>query len=674
LFSLTWFVVPTLAAGRNLNQQQLQIARAALWRQTAATAPASPLLTFDDAAHWLDDLGLCLFLPRHTQFPAPAPSFVEACLGAAAVTPPPAAIATATELATRLIEERRAIPLNLLGVFSEQPDFLVTTEILPWVVAVRGDRQWKSAPTGRTAPIVLRTWEALDREGELTAVQIRETLGRELTEAAVLRALIELWTNLRAMPIYAANQPTRWTLLKNRFPAQLATAANTAQSTALSVLVSLYLRTAVAATAEEAEVFLSPLTARSRIREVLHGMLATRQLGSTTVAAQTLLFVEGSLPDTIAAPEPEHAPEPTKTFAPPATPSRATRAPFRKAPSPTKWELPNQSARPQQDRRPPWQKKPAAPHRPAEQPEREAKPHLGPRPDARTWPRDSKPSFAPRFARPGAKPRVGSRPDSRPSRPGSRPSFGSSRGRPGSKPWQRRPDAPFRKPGSAFRKQEGPSPDARPPLESRQPTESRPPNEQRRPNKKFAAPQSRQNRTWQKDRPFRDRRPPRSDRPAGTEHPGEKRPFRPQSPRPGSFRPGPGTKFGGKPGAKFSGISGGRFGPKPARKFGSKPSGKFGSKQGARFSPRSGAKPRFSAPRPPRAEKPGEGRPDRPTRPFRPGKSLSSKPNRPTGRSPRPTSRSPRPARPDKLIDKLREPATGEPKPRKNRNRKENPE
>ena len=305
-----------------MDQQQLQIARAALWHQTAKSDPSAPLRTFDAAAQWLDNIGFCLFLPRHTQLPAPAPSFVEACLGAPSVTPPPAAIAESAELLTRLVGERRIVPLNLLGSFSEQPDFLVTPEVLPWVAAVRGDRQWKTAPGGRTSPIVVRTFEALDREGELTAIQLRETLGRELTEAAVLRALMELWTGLRAMPIASGPEPTRWTLLKNRFPAQLATAANTSQTTALSALLSLYLQSAVAASAEEAEIVLSPLTARSRIREVLHGMMATRQLGSTTVATQNLLFVEGSLPETVPSPEPE-AP---KLIPPPAPPFRCSPA------------------------------------------------------------------------------------------------------------------------------------------------------------------------------------------------------------------------------------------------------------------------------------------------------------------------------------------------------------
>ena len=295
-----------------LNQQQLQTARAVLWHQNA-----QPLLTHQDAAEWLETAGLCLFLPRHAQLPAPAPSFVEACLGQASATPAASAITHAMELAAPLIEAGRMIPLSLLGTFSEQPDFLVSAESLRWAAAVRGDRNWKSAPGGRTAPIVVRTWEILERQGTSTAADVREELGREATEGAALRALIELWSSFRAAPTYVSGQATRWSLLKLRHAKELTAASNTAQPTALSALVSLYLRSAVAATAEETEIFLSPLTSRSRIREVVHGMMAARQLATTAVGAQTLVFVEGSLEEVLPEAEPVEAEEAdNKTAAP----------------------------------------------------------------------------------------------------------------------------------------------------------------------------------------------------------------------------------------------------------------------------------------------------------------------------------------------------------------------
>jgi 23S rRNA pseudouridine2605 synthase len=384
---------PSIITSRtHLNQQQLQVARAALWRHS------NPLVTFDDAAAWLDEVGLCLFLPRPAQLPAPAPSFAEAVIGTPSAAPPPQAIRQATELATRLTAAGRAIPLNLLGTISDQPDFLITPDVLPWVAAIRGDRQWKSAPAGRTAPIVVRTWAMLDEHGPRTAVEIRQLLGRELTEAAVLRALIELWTTIRAAPTYADGEPTRWSLLKTNYTPQLTTAANTALPTALSALLSIYLRSAVAATAEEAEIFLSPLTARSRIREVLHGMTAARRFGSLSLGSHTLLFVEGSLPETPAA-EPAAEAEPAgQTSAPPPAPRRERpmpRPPFRREPAPRRdFSDKRPPFRDRSGPRPSFKQRAERPRGREFPPRREDRPPFGGnRPAAKFPPREERPRF-----------------------------------------------------------------------------------------------------------------------------------------------------------------------------------------------------------------------------------------------------------------------------------------
>ena len=556
-----------------MDQQQLQIARVALWHQTAAADPSAPLRTFDEAAQWLDDIGFCLFLPRHTQLPAPAPSFVEACLGAASVTPAPDVIRQAAELLARLVGERRIVPLNLLGTFSEQPDFLVTPEMLSWVAAVRGDRQWKTAPGGRTAPIVVRTFEALDREGELTATQVREILGHEISEAAALRALMELWTGLRAIPIAAQGEPARWTLLKNRFAAQLATASNTAQTTALSALLSLYLRSAVAATAEEAEVFLSPLTARSRIREVLHGMMATRQLGTTSVASQTLLFVEGSLPETAPAPEPQTAvkiadrpaagvapkPRARKEQQPPAR--RETRPPMRKGPRPTRWELPAREPRPQPGPGRPWQKKPAAadgaqdrPQPGSDRPRREERRPKGGRPGLGR-------AIGQRASGAGARPGSGEKPWQR--RPDRNRTFGNS-----NKPWERRPgnDRGFRKPTFGAENREGST--ERPQRQERPPREERPPRQTRWRDRRAGGPPFGEGRKQQEGRPWRERPASRGTRPASggvrsgpPKAGGGQRSGRPERP----FRPG--KSFAGKTGRPEGRGSGPRQAGPPKNKF-----------------------------------------------------------------------------------------------------------
>jgi hypothetical protein len=642
-----------------LDQQQLQIARAALWHQTAALGPSvpdpsAPLRTFDAAAQWLDDIGLCLFLPRHTQLPAPAPSFVEACLGAPAVTPAPPAIAEATEFLTRLVGERRIVPLNLLGAFSEQPDFLVTPEILPWVAAVRGDRQWKAAPAGRTTPIVIRAFEALDREGELTAIEVREIVGHEITEAAALRALMELWTGLRAMPIAVMGEPTRWTLLKNRFPAQLATGANTSQTTALSALLSLYLRSAVAATAEEAEVFLSPLTARSRIREVVHGMMATRQVLTTPVASQTLLFLDGSLPEAVPATEPEL---PKPVLAP--RPSAFPKPPARKGPRPTRWELPPREAQPQ-DPTPPWQKKPAAAHRPQNR--------LPARPQTRP------------HSRPPARPQTRPRPASDRQREGSRPAKGSRPGftrgfqqRSGStgprrqnssdKPWQRRKDSFHPKPSG----------DRLGPAENRDPSSARPPQGYR------PSPTGRP----RTDRPRPTGRPRPSDRPGPTDRP------RPTGrPGPSSERPARKAPWRGERPAPFDknrkaeGDRPWRARPQSPPQFRNDRPNQGENKrrdrpQGPPFRKDRKSEGKTQRPwknrpaprgdRPEGSSSPAENRPNRPPRPFRPGKPFSGKPGRPSARGPRP-------ARSGPPKNKFPKPSPAERNPRKNRSQEETPE
>ena len=277
--------------------EQLQAARAAHWRQQN-----NPLLTLEDAERWLAQHPLCLFLPRRAQLPAPAPSFVEACLGSTQATPDPAAIEHAQALLARLTAAGTVVPLNLLGTASEQPDFLATREALPFVISLRAEADWKRAPQTssgrRVSPLVIELWKLLDEKGSLTAEEARDALGRELTEAAVLRALAELWQGLRISPVYGEQgQPARWEMMQLRHKDALTTAAGTGQVTALSLLVSMYLQSVYAATSEEIEIFFSPAASRSRAREAVRGLSATRQIHSLSMGAQTYYFLKDGLPE-----------------------------------------------------------------------------------------------------------------------------------------------------------------------------------------------------------------------------------------------------------------------------------------------------------------------------------------------------------------------------------------
>jgi 23S rRNA pseudouridine2605 synthase len=253
---------------------------------------------------------LCLYLPRHAQLPAPAPSFVEACIGSSQATPGLAAIEQAHGLLARLVASGSVVPLNLFGGVGEQADFLAHRLALPFVLALRGDSDWKHAPEKssghKVSPLVLELWKALDQDGALTAIEAREKLGRELTEAAVLRGLSELWQGLRVSPVLEdAGQPARWELLRVRHREALTTAGATGQVTALSLLVSMYLQSVYAASGEEIEIFLSPVASRSRIREAVRGLSATRQIHSLSMDAQTYYFLENGLPEFAEAAAPE---------------------------------------------------------------------------------------------------------------------------------------------------------------------------------------------------------------------------------------------------------------------------------------------------------------------------------------------------------------------------------
>ncbi|HET6215723.1 MAG TPA: hypothetical protein VFE27_01815 [Acidobacteriaceae bacterium] len=455
-----------------MTAEQLQAARAAHWRQNQ-----SPILTLEDAESWLEQHPLCLYLPRHAQLPAPAPSFVEACIGGAQATPGAAAIDQAQSLLTRLVASGTVVALNLLGAVSEQPDFLAHRQALPYILCLRADADWKHAPQKssghKVSPLVLELWKALDRDGVLSAAEARETLGRELTEAAVLRGLCELWQALRISPVFAdpslaePGQPARWELLRVRHRDALATASATSQVTALSLLVSMYLQSVYAASSEEIEIFLSPAASRSRVREAVRGLSATRQIHSLSMDAQTYYFLEDGLPE----------------FAQPAAPP-AGRTELRPAlGASAKVEIPR---RPLQEHR---QERRAGPMRPAGRPARPPSPAaLGPgvRPAAappagRTeWKGPRRPAAQ---WRPGVKPPAmggrapGKQGGFRPARSflsktASEPRTGAEAPRKGTRPDTRGQGRPDKRPGarpgarpgtwSGAQKRERPAPWARP--------------------------------------------------------------------------------------------------------------------------------------------------------------------------------------------------------------------
>ena len=258
-------------------------------------------LTLEDARTWIEETGLCLFLPRKQSSSSIAPSFVEAVAGSRNSNPDPKHIALAEELLVRLEIDGVAVRLNLLGQPGEQPDYIVAAWVLPYVYALRGDRDWRRNPqlTGsrQVSPLAVHVYKLLEA-GDTAIPALKHALGREVTEGAVLRAITELWQQLRIIPVISApGQTPKWQLLRTRYQKAIAEGASTSQVTAISVLASIYLQAVIAASMEEVEMFLSPLTARSKIREVLRGLVATRQVHTISMGHAQHFYVAGTLPE-----------------------------------------------------------------------------------------------------------------------------------------------------------------------------------------------------------------------------------------------------------------------------------------------------------------------------------------------------------------------------------------
>jgi hypothetical protein len=284
-----------------LTAEQLEASRAERMRQNGHGA-----LTLEDARTWIEETGLCLFLPRRQFSASIAPSFVEAVAGHQNATPDPKHIQLAEELLVRLELDDIAVRLNLLGQPGEQPDFVVASWVLPYVYALRGDRDWRRSPqlTGsrQVSQLAVQAYKLLEA-GDTTIADLKHSLGREVTETAVLRAITELWQQLRIIPVISApGMSAKWQLLRQRYQKAIAEGASTSQVTAISVLASIYLQAVIAASMEEVEMFLAPLTARSKVREVLRGLVATRQVHSISLGHAPHFYVAGTLPEFAAPP------------------------------------------------------------------------------------------------------------------------------------------------------------------------------------------------------------------------------------------------------------------------------------------------------------------------------------------------------------------------------------
>lgn len=283
-----------------MNKEQLQTARLPLWGQNE-----NAQATQDAVQAWMEKIGFCPVAPLLLPGAPPTPTLLEACLGRPLPQPTLAERTSTTPMLARLVQAKVVVPLLLISPPGEQPDFVASLEAVPFLYAMRGDRNWRMPPAatgqGRVSQLALHCWQELDRNGPQTLGVLRRALGQEVTEAAVLRALGELWGHLRVFPQLqvegeGADLSPTWDLLSRQFPKQVSIGAGMGQSAALSGILSLYLGAVIAASDEEIVAFLSPLASQSRVREMLHGLTATRQLGRAPYEGGMLLHLKDGLP------------------------------------------------------------------------------------------------------------------------------------------------------------------------------------------------------------------------------------------------------------------------------------------------------------------------------------------------------------------------------------------
>ena len=271
-------------------EADLQQQRAHNWRVNG-----SPIRTLEDARSFVENAGFCLMYPERS-LPL-LPSFIGAYAGSTANLPDAIhAFADprtqpATELMIRLLRERSAFEMNLLP----GADLIVSAALFPFFYALVGDRNPKAVPKvgsqgAAVSPLAATVFEALQSTGPLSKDGLREAVGRELSNAALDRALSELWSMLKITRVdYNEKEGAFWDVLYRWSPDVVKEGVNISAPEAISGLVSKYLETAVAVSQEDLEQFFSHLTSRSKVREAIHALLAARELSWTSIGAKTLI-------------------------------------------------------------------------------------------------------------------------------------------------------------------------------------------------------------------------------------------------------------------------------------------------------------------------------------------------------------------------------------------------
>lgn len=274
-----------------MHEQQLQEMRREKWR-----VHGQPVRTIDDARVFIDSAGFCLLYPQRPT--VLVPTFVGAYKGTEERLPTAqmafadADAQAAKDLMVRLLREKTAYEAN---VFPEN-NFIVSSSVFPYFYGVVGDRNPRQAPKpgarSEYSTLAAHAFQHIQKEGPIPKHRLRELLGGEISEAAIDRALDELWARLRITRVdYKPEEGVFWDVLFRWSPDAVKEGMHVSVAESLTALVSKYLDCVVAAPQDEVEQFFSHLVGRARVREAINALQAARELSFVHVNGRVMLQV-----------------------------------------------------------------------------------------------------------------------------------------------------------------------------------------------------------------------------------------------------------------------------------------------------------------------------------------------------------------------------------------------